>query len=52
MLILCLYFKIIQLEEILTVSEWALGGVGGSSLNSIIESLITQSNCLLEMQLS
>lgn len=43
MLKLCLCSKNTQLEEILTVSEWGLGGVGGSSLNCIIESLIMQS---------
>lgn len=43
MLKLCLCSKNTQLEEILTVSEWGLGGMGGSSLNCIIESLIMQS---------
>ena len=43
MLKLCLCSENTQVEEILTVSEWGLGGVGGSSLNSIIESLIMQS---------
>lgn len=51
-LIPCLHSKNIPLEEILTVSEWALGGGSGSSSNYTLESLIMQSNFPLERQLS